>query len=492
MNNNLKETRKSIMSRAHEICREMRNKGFEFDYHVQLGLNIKYLWETVGETVDTMMEEEIPADTAIEETVVEDTVEEIEVEEEPMVEEEYDEEEEYDKYEEYVEYVVKDTEEEEEEEIVENTEDNSEYKLGEKFEEHECTEAFCGSCLMDTLQYREGGEVVCTECGERWELIPYEEYKVLNKYAQFTEDEEEIEIEEQEEDECDYTLECISHITLPNDAGHSFLFKLYLEDTVQEFVAYANKNHRLPIVFDANPNDIELLEKVKAIINDEVHIYNSIENDYVPDYRYTRGEDYFIYFDEVANIFKGYYCGNEIYGGRAFTFDINSKEGPCSRAIRQLIKDHKAGNFGKYTTMNGKGTTITKWRDKILEECRALYKLSKNNTKIQEAKAVMDKPWLHDEVRVNAAIRFLAQMNVEHEFKYESYNAAIDAKLRNLAETYDPSSKFNKLSDKLIAKYQDRIHQLGLTNLYRDNTKANKQPAQSKGDVTDEFADFEF
>ena len=58
MKNTLKETRKSIMRRAHQMCREMKEQGFEFNYHVQLGLNIKYLWETVGETVDTMMEDE--------------------------------------------------------------------------------------------------------------------------------------------------------------------------------------------------------------------------------------------------------------------------------------------------------------------------------------------------------------------------------------------------------------------------------------------------
>ena len=474
MNNSLIEMRRNIMKEAHAMCREMRSKGFEFNYHVQLGLNIKYLWETVGETVDTMMEEETPVNTTVEEPVVE----EIEVEDT----EEYDEEKEYDKYEEYVEYVVEDTDDETEEteEVVENTEDNAEYKLGSEFEEHECTESFCGSCLMDTLQYREGGEVVCTECGEKWELIPYEEYKVLNKYVQITE----------EEDENDYTLECVNHISLPDNMGYSFLFRLHLDDTVQEFVAFASKNHKLPVIFDADPNDMDLHNRVKDIIDEETHIYNNLTNDYAPDYRYTRNEDHFIYFDEAAGIFKGYYCGNDVYGGRAFVFDINGKEGPCSRAIRQLIKDHKAGNFGKYTTMNGKGTTITKWRDKLLEECRALYKVSKNTSKINEAKAVIEKPWNYEEVRVNAAMRFLAQMNVEYNFKYESYDAAVDAKLRSLAETYDPNNKFNKLADKLIAKHQDRIHELKLTNLYRD-AKVNKQPAQSKGVVEDEFADFD-
>ena len=479
MKNTLKETRKMVMVKAHAMCREMKDQGFEFNYHVQLGLNIKYLWEVIGETVDTMMEEETPDNTTVEETVMENTEEEIEVED---AEEEYDEEKEYDKYEEYVEYIVEDTDDETEEteEVVENTEDNAEYKLGSEFEEHECTESFCGSCLMDTLQYREGGEVVCTECGERWELIPYEEYKVLNKYVQITE----------EEEDNDYTLECVNHISLPDNMGYSFLFRLHIEDTTQEFVAFASRNHKLPVIFDANPNDMDLHNRVKDIIDEETHIYNNLTNDYAPDYRYTRNEDHFIYFDEAAGIFKGYYCGNDVYGGRAFVFDINGKEGPCSRAIRQLIKDHKAGNFGKYTTMNGKGTTITKWRDKLLEECRALYKVSKNTSKINEAKAVLEKPWNYEEVKVNAAMRFLAQMNVEYNFKYESYDAAIDAKLRSLAETYDPNNKFNKLADKLIAKYQNRIHELKLTNLYR-YTKENKQLKQSKGIVEDEFADFD-
>ena len=465
MKNTLKETRKMVMVKAHAMCREMKDQGFEFNYHVQLGLNIKYLWEVIGETIDTMVEEEVPVEET--NTVVEETIEDTE---------EYDEEEEYEKYENYVEYVVEDTEEETEE----DTEDNAEYKLGSEFEEHECTEAFCGSCLMETSQYREGGEIVCTECGERWELLQEEEYPILNKYAQITEEDEEE----------GYTLECVNHISLPDNMGYSFLFRLHIEDTTQEFIAFASKNHKLPVIFDADPNDMDLHNRVRDIIDEETHIYNNLTNDYAPDYRYTRNEDHFIYFDEAAGIFKGYYCGNDVYGGRAFVFDINSKEGPCSRAIRQLIKDHKAGNFGKYTTMNGKGATITKWRDKLLEECRALYKVSKNTSKINEAKAVIEKPWNYEEVKVNAAMRFLAQMNVEYNFKYESYDAAVDAKLRSLAETYDPNNKFNKLADKLIAKHQDRIHELKLTNLYRD-AKVNKQPAQSKGVVEDEFADFD-
>lgn len=38
-------TKKEIMLRAHEMCREFKAAGFKFDYHVQLGLNMKYLYE---------------------------------------------------------------------------------------------------------------------------------------------------------------------------------------------------------------------------------------------------------------------------------------------------------------------------------------------------------------------------------------------------------------------------------------------------------------
>ena len=62
--NNLKETRKMIMVKAHEMCREMKAQGFEFNYHVQLGLNMKYLWEVVGETIDALeTNDEITEDT---------------------------------------------------------------------------------------------------------------------------------------------------------------------------------------------------------------------------------------------------------------------------------------------------------------------------------------------------------------------------------------------------------------------------------------------
>ena len=38
-------TKNEIMKRAHEMCREFKSAGFKFDYHVQLGLNMKYLYE---------------------------------------------------------------------------------------------------------------------------------------------------------------------------------------------------------------------------------------------------------------------------------------------------------------------------------------------------------------------------------------------------------------------------------------------------------------
>ena len=38
-------TKKEIMTRAHEMCREFKAAGFKFNYHIQLGLNIKYLYE---------------------------------------------------------------------------------------------------------------------------------------------------------------------------------------------------------------------------------------------------------------------------------------------------------------------------------------------------------------------------------------------------------------------------------------------------------------
>lgn len=378
MKNNLVEMRRNIMKEAHAMCREMKAQGFEFNYHVQLGLNIKYLWETVGTTIDTLEDEHT---VVTPETTTDSIEEDTEAPEEPT--------------------------------------------------------------------------------------------------------------EQPEVEEAEYEIEYINHVALPNNKGYSFLFRLYNGEEVQEFTAVASRNHRLPIAYDACPQDIEFLEQIKTIINEKTHIYDTLENDYAPDYRYHRGEDLFIYYDEAAEIFKGYYCGNDIYGGRAFVFDINNQEGPCSRAIRQLLKDHKAERFGAFTSMKSKGTTITKWRERIIQECRVLYKLSKNTSKINEAKLVIDKPWNHDEKKYNAAIRFLAQMDVKYDTKYDSYAAAIDAKLRSLSETYDPNSKFNKVADKLIAKFQDRIHELKLTNLYRQDNRQNNKPAQSNNDVIDEFANME-
>lgn len=437
MNNNLKEMRRTIMVKAHAMCKQMREQGYEFDYHTQLGLNIKYLWETVGETIDALeTNDEIAEDTnEATESMVEDITED--------TNEEYD---------------------------------TDECKLGKEFEQHECTEAYCGTCMMETLQYREGGEFVCTECGEKWELLQCDPYPILNKFIQLEDEESEEEI---------MPIEYVSHIALPNNNGYSFLFRVPCEDKDIEFTAVASRNHRLPIVYDADPNDIDLLERVKGMINEKTHIYDSLENDYVPDYRYHRGEDYFIYFDEQAEIFKGYYCGNDVYGGRAFVFDINNQEGPCSRALRQLIKDHKAGQFGAYTSMKGKGTTITKWREKILNECRQLWKLSKNMSKINEAKCVIDKPWTTTEQRFNAAIRFLTQMNIEHECKYESYDAAVDAELRHIAEVRAKGN--DRYGRDTVKTFQDRIHELQLTNLY-EQQQVNKT---IQNDIPDEWAELE-
>lgn len=330
-----------VLKKAHALCKEMKEQGFVFDYHAQLGLNMKYFWEI-------LRNEETDADEIMEEEMFED------------------------------------------------------------------------------VEYEEEDE----------ELIP---------------------------------IEYVSHIALKEDKGYSFLFRTVVDNRIVEFTALANKNHKYPVVYDANPIDFDLLERVKDIVNEKTNIYNTLEHDYVPEYRYHRHEDgLFIYFDEAAETFRGYYCGNDVYGGRAFTFDIKNQEGPCSRSLRQLVKDHKANNFGAYTTMKGRGTTITKWRERIIRECRQLWKESKNASKITEAKVVIDNPWNYDEVLLNAAIRFLAQMGVRHEFKYESYQAAVDSKLFDIANKYKEGDKFNKKFDKLIAKYQDRIHALKLTNLYRE------------------------
>ena len=48
-------TKNEIMKRAHEMCREFKSAGFKFDYHVQLGLNMKYLYE-----ISKIKTEEVP------------------------------------------------------------------------------------------------------------------------------------------------------------------------------------------------------------------------------------------------------------------------------------------------------------------------------------------------------------------------------------------------------------------------------------------------
>lgn len=39
------DSKKDIMCRAHEMCRQFKAAGLKFDYHAQLGLNMKYLYE---------------------------------------------------------------------------------------------------------------------------------------------------------------------------------------------------------------------------------------------------------------------------------------------------------------------------------------------------------------------------------------------------------------------------------------------------------------
>ena len=344
-------------------------------------------------------------------------------------------------------------------------EDNKQYEI-----------AYCGSCYCDTKQeiVNNGAELKCTECGEYWE--------------RFTEEgEDTIEPECTQLDPETVKLECISYKELPDNNGYSFLYTMTDSEQTVEFTAVANRYHELPIVFDACPEDIELLEIVKQDINSKVGIYNTLENDYAPKYRYHRSRELFIYFDEVAEIFKGYYCGNGTYGGRAFVFDIkNAKQGPCSRSFRQLIKDHKAGQWGKFTTMNGKGTSITKWKDTIVEECRKLYKQAKHGADIDKALVFVKEPWkAANEKEYNAALRFLAQMKVEYRSEYTSYTQAIDDELRHIVDVRVRNPRYGADT---VKKFQDRIHALKLTSLYLDDKQPNK-PAQSNNN--DAFADVE-
>ena len=284
-------------------------------------------------------------------------------------------------------------------------------------------------------------------------------------------------------------IEYINHVALKNNQGYSFLYTMTDGDKTIEFTAVAQRNHRLPVVYDACPNDLELIEFIKEDINNRVGIYNRLDNDYAPDYRYHRSDDLFIYFDEAANVFKGYYCGNGVYGGRAFVFDINSNEGPCSRAFKQLIKDHKAGNFGKFTTMNGKGKSITMWAERITKECRQLWKQSKNATKIDEAKVIASKPWkAADEKQYNAAIKFLADMNVHVQLDSRSYQECVDAELRHISDLRNKGN--NRYGKATVEKHINRAKELGLTNLFAaEETK--EQQNTTKGSISDELADIE-
>ena len=54
--------------------------------------------------------------------------------------------------------------------------------LGENIKEGQVVKGYCGSCCEETEQYREGPELVCMQCGEKWELLSYEEYGPTNKF----------------------------------------------------------------------------------------------------------------------------------------------------------------------------------------------------------------------------------------------------------------------------------------------------------------------
>ena len=341
---------------------------------------------------------------------------------------------------------------------------------------------YCGECQEDTKQeILNTKELKCTVCGEVWERFVDEEDE--DPIVEDTEEQEEI-IEEDDT----LKIEYISHVALKNNQGYFFLYTMTDGDKTIEFTAVAQRNHRLPVVYDACPNDLELIELIKEDINNRVGIYNRLDNDYAPDYRYHRSDDLFIYFDEAANVFKGYYCGNGVYGGRAFVFDINSNEGPCSRAFKQLIKDHKAGNFGKFTTMNGKGKSITMWAERITKECRQLWKQSMNATKIDEAKVLVNKPWkATNEVQYNAAIKFLADMGISVQLDSKSYQESVDAELRHISELRNKGN--NRYGRATVELHMNRAKELGLTNLFAAEDTKDKQI--NKGGCPDELADIE-
>lgn len=54
--------------------------------------------------------------------------------------------------------------------------------LGENIKEGQIVEGYCGSCCEETKQYRKGAELICLQCGEKWELITYEEYEPTNEF----------------------------------------------------------------------------------------------------------------------------------------------------------------------------------------------------------------------------------------------------------------------------------------------------------------------
>ena len=54
--------------------------------------------------------------------------------------------------------------------------------LGKDIKEQQVVLSYCGSCNKETEQYRKGGEVVCLECGDSWELFEEDEYEVTDKF----------------------------------------------------------------------------------------------------------------------------------------------------------------------------------------------------------------------------------------------------------------------------------------------------------------------
>lgn len=54
--------------------------------------------------------------------------------------------------------------------------------LGKDIKEQQIVLSYCGSCNKETKQYRKGGEVVCLECGDSWELFEEDEYEVTDKF----------------------------------------------------------------------------------------------------------------------------------------------------------------------------------------------------------------------------------------------------------------------------------------------------------------------